>query len=167
LGSLPLYRVWVVGVVTRSWLTLPIIREERSVSMPIAINSLRAGLQTGAHRTARTIVGFSARLFGAAHVLITETAFPTYRARVTAAYKYVRRDSYPNCCFPRPLFCSESPRWLISQDRSDEDRAVFAKYHASGRLPLRVLSDSCLCDVSSMQLVWKARRSTLPLGMQG
>jgi hypothetical protein len=38
----------------------------------------------------------------------------------------------PIAAFPGLFFCPESPRWLIAQDRSDEDRAVFAKYHASG-----------------------------------
>lgn len=67
---------------------------KKCIYVGIAIISLGAGLQTGAHSpgmfiAARAVVGLAAGFFGAAPVLITETAFPTHRGRVTAAYKWV------------------------------------------------------------------------------
>jgi MFS family permease len=56
------------------------------------IISLAVGLQTGAHNrdtfiASRFLVGLASGFFGAAPILITETAFPTHRGKITAGYK--------------------------------------------------------------------------------
>ncbi|ETN38888.1 uncharacterized protein HMPREF1541_06929 [Cyphellophora europaea CBS 101466] len=124
-------------------------------------------LQTAAQNPTMFVLGRlcigGASSFWSASVplLMTETAYPTHRANLTALYNcgwYVgsllaawvtygtrNYDSYwawriPSVCqicipvaaLPGFLMAKESPRWLISKGRHEEARAFLIKYHGGG-----------------------------------
>ncbi|KAI3584182.1 general substrate transporter [Fusarium oxysporum f. sp. albedinis] len=110
----------------------------------------------------RLILGFATAIYGnAAPMLITEIAYPTHRSVASGLYTcgfYVgsiisawaifgTRDYgssmswrlpcifhmlCPLAAMPGSLMCSESPRWLISIDQTEEARVILAKIHAGG-----------------------------------
>jgi MFS family permease len=127
---------------------------------------LGAGLQTGATGqgmfiAARCFVGVSSSWFAYSSVLVTELAYPSHRAIVTALYNcqfnvgalisawttYSVRNYPTSWAWRVPsllqlgipalaalgtLMCPESPRWLISKGRKEAAKAVLIKYHGGG-----------------------------------
>lgn len=111
---------------------------------------------------ARLFLGSASAWFGCAvPLLISETAFPTHRGiasslfncgwyvgSLVAAWVTFGTRTYENSwawripsllqalmpavALPGFLLCSESPRWLISQDRIEEARTILAKLHTNG-----------------------------------
>ncbi|OLN95585.1 Lactose permease 15 [Colletotrichum chlorophyti] len=109
---------------------------------------------------ARFIIGCASGFFLSAPLLISENAYPTHRGIVSSLYNcgwyfgavvaawatYGTRNLdewswrlpsvlqivLPLVSIPGILLIGESPRWLISVDRTDEARAVIAKAHAGG-----------------------------------
>ncbi|KAM0334540.1 hypothetical protein ACHAQA_001570 [Verticillium albo-atrum] len=80
---------------------------------------------------------------GLAPLLITESAFPTHRAFLTALYSSGCNDwswripsilqaAIPILVIPAALLFPESPRFLISKGRNDEARRILVKHHAGG-----------------------------------
>jgi len=120
-----------------------------------------AAKDSGMFIVARFFIGSATAWFSAAAVLITEIAYPSHRAKVTALYNcqfYVgslisawvtfgvrnystswawRVPSLLQLAIPIMAafgtFASpESPRWLVSKGKIQEARAVLTKYHAGG-----------------------------------
>lgn len=65
---------------------------KRSIYIGLVIICLGVGLQTGAGNqdifvAARSLVGFASGFFYAVPLLITELAYPSHRAKLTALYK--------------------------------------------------------------------------------
>ncbi|KXH28039.1 low-affinity glucose transporter HXT1 [Colletotrichum nymphaeae SA-01] len=109
---------------------------------------------------ARFLIGCASGFFLSAPLLITENAYPTHRGMVSALYNcgwyfgavvaawatYGTRNldhwawrlpsllqvTLPVLSIPGLLFIGESPRWLVSVDRTDEARAIIARNHAGG-----------------------------------
>lgn len=137
-----------------------------SVYLGCAIISFGVALQTAAQNPAmfiasRFVIGTSSGFLGAVPLLVTETAFPTHRGKMTAGYNtlyYVGsliaawatfgtremttnwawripsllQISIPVICIGGFILCPESPRWLIAKGRHEEARRIFIKYHAGG-----------------------------------
>ncbi|WZH40784.1 sugar transporter [Fusarium acuminatum] len=112
----------------------------------------------------RFVLGFATAIYGnAAPMLIAEIAYPTHRSIASALYTcgfyigsiisawavFGTRDYgssmawrlpcilqmlCPLAAMPGLLLCSESPRWLISVDRTEEARAILIKIHAGGNV---------------------------------
>ena len=121
-----------------------------------------AAQNEGTFVAARFFLGCASAWFGCSvPLLISETAFPTHRGiacslfncgwyvgSIVAAWVTFGTRTYttswawripsllqallPAIALPGFLMCSESPRWLISQDRIEEARNILAKLHASG-----------------------------------
>ncbi|KAM5356877.1 hypothetical protein ACJ41O_003523 [Fusarium nematophilum] len=90
----------------------------------------------------RFVLGFGAVVaHAAAPAYVVELAPPTYRG-ITAGLNYstswawriptIMQAALPSIAMILVFFIPESPRWLISQDRTDEALQVLAKYHGNG-----------------------------------
>ena len=133
----------------------------------LAILALAVGLQTGARNSgtfiaARVLVGFASGFMGSCPILITEIAYPTHRAKLTAGYNtfyYVGslvaawatfgcrnyssswawripsllQFAVPALATTGFALSPESPRFLVATGQVERARHVLVKYHAGGK----------------------------------
>jgi MFS family permease len=150
----------IMSVVASKW------GRKSSVYVGCAVILFGVILQTAARTPAmfivsRFFVGSASGFFGSVPILITETAYPTHRGKMTAGYNtlyYVGsliaawatfgtrnlgsnwtwripsllQIAVPVLMLPFFITCPESPRWLIAAGRVEEARKIFVKYHAGG-----------------------------------
>ncbi|WYZ36140.1 hypothetical protein EsH8_XI_000023 [Colletotrichum jinshuiense] len=157
-----------------------------SLYIGILMIAVASALQAAANNEAafivsRALAGCAAGLWSStAPVLISEVAYPSHRAIVSALYQcgfyigstlaaWVTLGTYnvntswswripsliqvvlPLLALPGLIMAPESPRWLFSQGRSEEAIQVLATWHAAGDLQAPVVNTQVQDIRSSME----------------
>jgi MFS family permease len=137
----------------------------------------------------RLLIGIAGAWFQCAVILVTEIAYPSHRSLVTAIYMclyyfgsslsawvafgtrnmqsnwawripVLMQIALPLLALPGTLAVSESPRWLMKQDRVSEAKDVLVRFHAGGDENSKLVAFEMEEIQKGLELELQARQSS-------